>query len=212
TEPEPEQAEPRVEEVQHSTDEWLDDEMIETISSADPDEIQAAEGVAINAVAEYDEAPAAAVDIEPIKEFDWSPAALITSADEKEIGAAAGFMGYTQEEPFFPQIPEPEAHITEKLPDIRTDEIRDVSHEQADGAFQAAEEPLEETSPQPDEQTSEAPKAITELSPELVEDIVQRVLERLSDRAVREVAQEAVPRIAERLMREALEEDRSRIP
>ena len=202
--------EERVDGSHHSVDEWLDDEMIETVSSADPAEVRAAESEAVKAVAHYEEAPAAAVDIEPIKEFDWSPAAIVTAADEKEIGAAAGFgSSFDHDEPVTSSAPAHDAHITEELPDPKTDEMPEVSREQADGHFSA--EPVSETVNEPPtvEQTSET-QPIPELSPEVIEVIVRRVVERLSDRAVREVAQEAVPRIAEKLMREALEEDRNR--
>jgi CheY-like chemotaxis protein len=181
---------------------WLDDEMIETVRSASPDEMQVAESEAVAAVGKYDEAPAAEVDIEPIKEFDWSPAAIVTAADEKEIGAAAG-----SGSPFDPLIPLAEAHeehVTEELPDLRTEKIPEVPIEAGNGM---GEEPdhdmvLDEAVP--------VLPPVVEPSTELIDLIVSRVMERLSDRAVREVAQEAVPRIAERLMREALEEDRNK--
>jgi DNA-binding response OmpR family regulator len=68
----------------HSVEEWLDDEMIETISSAKPEELQEAEQNAVGAALAYEQAPAAAVDIEPVKEFDWSPEALVTGEDGNE--------------------------------------------------------------------------------------------------------------------------------
>jgi CheY-like chemotaxis protein len=174
----------------HSVDEWLDDEMIETVSSAEPGEIEAAEETAIEAAGQYEESPAAAVDIEPIKEFDWSPAAIVTAADENEIGAAAGFSpGFVSDESHFSAVRTRNEHDTEELPDLNTDKIAEIMEERTNGdlASPPAEEP----------------------SAELVDFIARRVIERLSDRAIREIAQEAVPRIAEKMMREALEEDRN---
>jgi CheY-like chemotaxis protein len=199
---------PAMDASHHSVDEWLDDEMIETISAADPAEVHNAEVEAVKAIGQYEDAPAAAVDVEPIKEFDWSPAALVTAADENEIGAAAGFSpSFIHDEPFIPTAAVRNEHVTDELPDLKTDEIPAESNEKENGLDQRAVEP---------EQAATTDEAALDRSPvaepptELIDLIVSRVMERLSDRAVREVAQEAVPRIAERLMREALEEDRNR--
>jgi hypothetical protein len=47
------------------------------------------------------------------------------------------------------------------------------------------------------------------VSDETIEIIAQRVIEKLSDRLVREIACDAVPRIAEKLIREALEQEKT---
>ncbi|MDT7540504.1 MAG: hypothetical protein QOE33_408 [Acidobacteriota bacterium] len=49
-----------------------------------------------------------------------------------------------------------------------------------------------------------------QLSPETVDAIARRVVELLSDRAVREIAWEVVPDLAERIIRQRLEEERTR--
>jgi hypothetical protein len=49
-----------------------------------------------------------------------------------------------------------------------------------------------------------------QLSSESVDAIARRVVELLSDRVVREIAWEVVPDLAERLIRQRLEEDRTR--
>jgi CheY-like chemotaxis protein len=204
------------EERVHSTpaleNDWLDDEMIETVTSASPEEIEVAETDAVQAVSQYDEAPAAAVDIEPIKEFDWSPAAMVTAADENEIGIAAGLIpSHGPEEPFVHAPADHDDHVTEEIPDLQTERIPELSHE--GNGFVPEVSSLETTQELPVAGISPAEDlapTMTDLSPEMLDVIVRRVVERLSDRAVREVAQEAVPRIAEKLMREALEEDRTR--
>lgn len=60
------------------------------------------------------------------------------------------------------------------------------------------------TDPQP------ASESGAQLSPETVETIARRVVELLSDRAVREIAWEVVPDLAERIIRQKLEEERTR--
>jgi hypothetical protein len=52
--------------------------------------------------------------------------------------------------------------------------------------------------------------AAAQLSPGMVDAIARRVVELMSDRAVREIAWEVVPDLAERLIRERLEEGKSR--
>ena len=205
-----EDVEPMMDGSHHSADEWLDDEMIETISSAEPADLNCAEAEAVEAVSQYQDVPAAAVDIEPIKEFDWSPAAIVTAADEREISAAAGFSGYVQDEPFAAATPVQDEPVTEEYRHLNTDEIPEDVREQADSVFQSEQETVEATSPSNESNGSVTAQVIGDVSPEVLDLIIQRVMERLSDRAVREVAQEAVPRIAEKLMREALEEERNR--
>lgn len=61
------------------------------------------------------------------------------------------------------------------------------------------------TDPQPASESGTA-----QLSPETVDAIARRVVELLSDRAVREIAWEVVPDLAERIIRQRLEEERTR--
>ena len=188
----------------HSVDEWLDDEMIETVHSADPAESDKVEDEAIEAVRKYEDAPAAAVDVEPVKEFDWSPAAIVTTTDEHEGGyPAAAEPDPVPELPLVLPSPRRDDHVTEELPELNTYEI---PNEPLNGA--AAVDGPHSRSSEMDHVLGLTPAA--DPSPELVEMIASRVIERLSDWAIREIAQEAVPRIAEKLMREALEEDRKK--
>jgi CheY-like chemotaxis protein len=182
----------------HSVDEWLDDDMIETIRSSEPEEVQHAQEAAVEAVAHYQDAPAAAVDTGSTKEFDWSPEAVVTAEEETENSVAAGAAS------------EPEPLIEPDGENRVSDETRENT---TDDAPVDVEEDHENTTPASDDseiRAAQSPATFADLSPEMIDLIVHRVMERLSDRAVREVAQEAVPRIAERLMREALEEDRNR--
>lgn len=219
---------PTIDASHHSVEEWLDDEMIETIRtpnddtepSVDPivEEMhgQAAKDILsggetetkeypvsdvgdqhrdlqedeIRAAGDSESSPAAAIDIEPIKEFDWSPAAIVTSADEAEIGAAAGFApAFLPEESLFPPAFDESLRKTEEIPDLPTEDT--ASHaEESDTGEQAMQE-----------------ESVQEPSREMIDLIARRVIERLSDRVIREIAQEAVPRIAEKMMREALEEE-----
>ncbi|HTH50586.1 MAG TPA: response regulator transcription factor [Pyrinomonadaceae bacterium] len=156
---------------------------------------------AIQAISEYEDAPAAAVDIEPIKEFDWSPAAIITSADESQISAAAGFApAFLPEDSFIPPSLDTVHRDTEEVHDLDTEEVSE-SITQTDDS---------ETSVPTDTTALAAEGSVTEPSRELIDLLAKRIVERLSDRVIREVAQEAVPRIAEKLMREALEEEKGR--
>jgi CheY-like chemotaxis protein len=235
---------PTVDVSHHSVEEWLDDEMIETVSGnsssasgpetgeqgaegpldadAAPDTIESSPGPdgdsgsysgdvqeesfpqedAVEAVGEYENAPAAVVDIEPIKEFDWSPAAIVTSADESKIGAAAGFApAFVPEESFIPPGLVSAEQVPDEPPPLDTDETTN-SEPTTDGS-EAGTFPIQQL-PADDETPFDQP------SREFIDLVARRVIERLSDRAIREIAQEAVPRIAEKLMREALEEERNK--
>jgi len=213
----------RVDDDHRPADQWLDDESIETVEPAGEavDEDQEAEGSpeqeVVEAISQYEDAPAAVVDLEPIKEFDWSPAAIVTAADEREICAAAGFSAASvPEEPFIQLSSFRDDNITEEYPQLKTNDIPEISREDPASANPTGSPSQAE----PQQHTLQPPAApldrdresllVKATADELVEIIVRRVIDRLSDKAIREVAQEAVPRIAEQLMREALAEERSK--
>ena len=220
---------PPVDESHHSVEQWLDDEMIETVGTNAPEDTyeessdeSKPEEEAVEAVAQYEDAPASAVDIEPIKEFDWSPAAIVTAADEREMGAAAGFSpAFISEEPFLELSGSRHDDVTADYPKIEEPKISDGDGTDVDSIEQDNID-VEETRSEPEAPVQTNDHAdipldndredvlVRETANELVEVIVRRVIDRLSEKAIRDVAQEAVPRIAEKLMREALEEERQK--
>ena len=50
------------------------------------------------------------------------------------------------------------------------------------------------------------------LSPEMLDEVVRRVVAHMSEQVVREIAWEVVPDLAERLIKQRLEEEKSRTP
>jgi CheY-like chemotaxis protein len=58
--------------------------------------------------------------------------------------------------------------------------------------------------------SSPAPSPASALSPEMLDEVVRRVVAHMSEQVVREIAWEVVPDLAERLIKQRLEEERSR--
>jgi len=143
--------------------------------------------------------PAQFAQEEPEDLLDWPPEEAAW-----EMPAPAG------ESPSIPASAFAPASAPAAMPDITTGEIAPafdtaatVASVQVAGESRAVT--TQETTPAPasQEQTSL-------MSPEMLDEVVRRVVAQMSEQVVREIAWEVVPDLAERLIRQRLEEDRSR--
>jgi hypothetical protein len=157
---------------------------------------------------------AAGADAGPAAGGEISPANLSSAwsdAPELEVLPAPA--------PFTESTTEGAAVLKRAAPEFEIDVLTDVSAGRGAGAVEPASAeaspmgrdaalPIEVADARAGAAVSSAGAA--QLSPEMVDAIARRVVELMSDGAVREIAWEVVPDLAERLIRERLEEEKSR--